>query len=96
MSASPDKTPMREELIDSRQLLRALIELNIARKNMLSYPEGHHQVSASAHARIASSDSRGSLRLTRVTSCPSASSQAASAPPAFTSVRNLISDATRR
>jgi hypothetical protein len=39
---------MREELIDSRQLLRALIELNIARKNMLSYPEGHHQVAASA------------------------------------------------
>ena len=33
---------------DSKGLLRALIELNIARKNMLSYPEGHHQVAASS------------------------------------------------
>lgn len=33
--------------MDSKLLVRALIELNIARKNTLSYPEGHHQVAAS-------------------------------------------------
>jgi hypothetical protein len=37
----------REYQLDSKLLVRALIELNIARKNLLSYPAGHHQVSAS-------------------------------------------------
>jgi hypothetical protein len=40
--------PPGESRLDSKLLLRALIELNIARKNLLSYPEGHHQVGASA------------------------------------------------
>jgi hypothetical protein len=37
----------REYQLDSKLLVRALIELNIARKNLLSYPAGHHQVTAS-------------------------------------------------
>jgi hypothetical protein len=36
-----------EPIRDSKLLLRALIELNIARKNLLSYPEGHQQVASS-------------------------------------------------
>jgi hypothetical protein len=35
-------------LADMELLLRALIEVNIARKNMLSYPQGHHQVDSSS------------------------------------------------
>jgi DNA-binding transcriptional regulator YbjK len=44
----PSPAPDNEPRLDSKRLLRALIELNIARKNMLSYPEGHHQVTDSS------------------------------------------------
>ena len=48
MAAPPHHSPRSESRLDSKLLLRALIELNIARKNMMNYPEGHHQVGASS------------------------------------------------
>jgi hypothetical protein len=47
MTSPSPIAPPRESQLDSKLLVRALIELNIARKNMMSYPEGHHQVETS-------------------------------------------------